>query len=96
MFEVSLRVSLFCHLGDDFFSFYKKVFLVQKCSCSTLTVFVLCNFIMDNVIFIAFIFCSLVVQFDVINKICNTEVCPNILKFHFLLVTVVLCCTRCF
>lgn len=81
--EVSLRVSLFCHLGASFFNFYRKIFLVQKCLCPHLTAFLLCNFIMDDVIFKAFIFPSLVVWFDGINKICCIEVCSNILKSHF-------------
>lgn len=81
--EVSFRVSLFCHLGASFFNFYRKIFLVQKCLCSPLTALLPCNFIMDDVIFKAFIFSSPVAWFDGINKICYIEMCSNVLKSHF-------------
>lgn len=56
--------------------------LVQKCLCSPLTAFLLCNFIMDDVIFKVFFF-SPVAWFDRINKICYIDVCPNVLKSNF-------------
>lgn len=79
----NLRLSFFCHLGASLFNFYRKIFLVQKCLCSTLTAFLLCNFIMNDVIFEAFIFSSPVAWSDGIKNICYIEGCSSILKSHF-------------
>lgn len=91
--EVSLRVTSFYHLDASSVLAQRHCLLVQNRLHSSLTAFLLCNFITDDVILRLF---APVVWFDVIDKTCYIDVHPNLLKSNFHWSSVVFCSVSCF